>query len=209
MRFLITAGPTRQYIDPVRFISNASTGRMGYALAAAAVKAGHDVTLISGPSALEPPRGARTVGVETGRQMLEAVRRHFPGCDRLIMAAAVCDYEPRRKAPAKIKKGGGPMTLRLRPAIDILAWAGRHKKADQAVIGFALEDSKPRSNAERKLRDKNLDMIVANAPAAIGAESAEVQVKIAGQQWRRMPKARKAAIAERIIRLAETIRDIK
>jgi len=209
MRFVITAGPTRQYIDPVRFISNASTGRMGYALTAAAVKAGHDVTLISGPSELSAPCGAGLVSVETGPQMFRAVRRYFPGCDCLIMAAAVCDYAPVRKSAVKIKKGRGPSTLKLKPTPDILAWAGGHKKAGQTVVGFALEDTAARKNSERKLRDKNLDMIVTNAPAAIGAETAEVEVKIAGGRWARLPKLSKDSIAERIVKMAETIRDIK
>jgi len=209
MRFVITAGPTRQYIDPVRFISNASTGRMGYALTAAAVKAGHEVTLISGPSELSAPGGAGLVSVETGPQMFRAVRRYFPGCDCLIMAAAVCDYAPVRKSAVKIKKGRGPSTLKLKPTPDILAWAGGHKKAGQTVVGFALEDTAARKNSERKLRDKNLDMIVTNAPAAIGAETAEVEVKIAGGRWARLPKLSKDSIAERIVKMAETIRNIK
>ena len=104
MHFLITAGGTREYIDPVRFISNASSGRMGYALARAALKAGHKVTLITAPTALKPPAGARVVRVQTAAEMFRAVKEHFPACDCLIMAAAVSDYTPARPSKTKLKK---------------------------------------------------------------------------------------------------------
>ncbi|HNY79628.1 MAG: phosphopantothenoylcysteine decarboxylase [Sedimentisphaerales bacterium] len=213
MRFLITAGGTREYIDPVRFISNASSGRMGYALAAAALRAGHKVTLITAPTALKPPVGARLVAVESAREMFAAVKEHFPRCDCLVMASAVSDFTPARPSKTKIKKGqGGPRpTLQLKPTPDILRWAGKHRRVRtahhraQLVVGFALEDRNLRAHAERKMRHKRLDMIVANAPAAINAEASTVHIKTPNSEWFELPPARKHTTARRIIRLAEEL----
>lgn len=201
MHFLITAGGTREYIDPVRFISNASSGRMGYALALAAIKAGHKVTLVSA-SDLQPPVGVDFVGVDSAAEMFTAVKRFFAKCDCLIMAAAVADYTPIKKSKTKIKKSKRDLIIKLEPTVDILKWAGKNKRKDQIIIGFALEDKNLRANAERKLKDKNLDMIIANTSAAIGAESAAVHIKIANGGWIKMPTASKAAIAGKIIHLA-------
>ncbi len=205
MRFLITAGGTREYIDPVRFISNASSGRMGYALARAALKASHDVTLITTPTALKPPTGAKVVAVESAAQMFAAVKEHFAGCDCLIMAAAVADYTPARPAKTKLKKEAARLTLELKPTPDILKWASKQRRGGRAhhgpqiVVGFALEDKDLHANAERKMRDKNLDMIVANAPDAIGAEKTTVHVKCGDLGWVKIANATKATIARRII----------
>ena len=209
MRFLITAGGTREYIDPVRFISNASSGRMGYALAAAALKTGHTVTLITAPTALKPPAGAKLVAVESAREMFAAVKEHFPRCDCLVMAAAVSDFTPARPSKTKIKKGqGGPRpTLQLKPTPDILRWAGKHRRVctahhrAQLVVGFALEDRNLRAHAERKMRHKRLDMIVANAPEAINAEASTVHIKTPDSPWLRIAAQSKTAIAKRIISL--------
>jgi phosphopantothenoylcysteine synthetase/decarboxylase len=206
MRIVITAGGTREYIDPVRFISNASSGRMGYALARAALKAGHKVTLITTPTAQKPPDNARIINVESAAQMWEAVKKHFGSCDCLIMAAAVADYSPIRPAKTKIKKTGNHLTIRLKPTPDILKWAGAHKKKRQILIGFALEDRAIRARAEKKLQDKNLDMIVANTPAAVGASKTSVQIKTSGRNWLKLRNASKAIIAKRIIVLTEKIR---
>ena len=200
MRIVITAGATREYIDPVRFISNASTGKMGYALARAAIKAGHKVTLVTGPTQLRPPKEAKVVNVETGAQMFDAVKKFFARCDCLIMAAAVADYTPAGKSKTKIKKGPGPFTLELKTTPDIAKWAGRNKKK-QIVVGFALEDKSIRKNAERKLKEKNLDMIIANTPAAIGSEKASVQIKTGVTTWTKLPHAAKTIVAKRIIRM--------
>lgn len=208
MRILITAGGTREYIDPVRFISNASSGRMGYALAVAALKAGHKVTLITTPTAQKPPDAAKLVNVETAAQMFEAVKKHFSRCDCLIMAAAVADYTPARPAMTKIRKTGEPLTVKLKPTTDILKWAGKHKKKDQIVVGFALEDNNVREWAEKKLKEKKLDMIVANTCAAIGAEKSTVQIKMPGGEWLRLPKASKAVIAGKIVSMAESLLSI-
>ena len=200
MHFLITAGGTREYIDPVRFISNASSGRMGYALARAALKAGHKVTLISA-SDLQPPVGVDFVGVDSAAEMFEAVKKFFSKCDCLIMAAAVADYTPVRPAKTKIKKQDKALTIKLKPTTDILKWAGRHKKKRQIVVGFALEDKKLRERAERKLKDKNLDMIIANTPAAIGSVKSSVQIKTPARKWLKLPQASKTTIAKKIIDL--------
>ena len=207
MRFLITAGGTREYIDPVRFISNASSGKMGYALARAALKAGHEVTLITAPTALKPPGAAAIVRVESAAQMFAAVKKHFTECDCLIMAAAVADYTPAHPAKAKLKKQAAKLTLELKPTPDILKWAGRQGRVCHAhhhpktVVGFALEDKDLRANAERKMREKNLDMIVANAPSSIGAERATVHIKKRDSEWIQVADATKAAIATEIISL--------
>lgn len=215
MHFLITAGGTREYIDPVRFISNASSGRMGYALARAALKAGHRVTLITASTALKPPSGGKVVHVENAAGMFAAVKEHFPACDCLIMAAAVADFTPVRRSKTKIKKsnrGPGP-TLQFKPTADILKWAGANKTGHRAtghgrriVVGFALEDQNLRTNAEQKMRDKNLDIIIANTPEAIDAERSDVQLKVAGGDWMTIGGMTKATIARRVIRLAEQLR---
>jgi phosphopantothenoylcysteine decarboxylase/phosphopantothenate--cysteine ligase len=202
LHFLITAGGTREYIDPVRFISNASSGKMGYALAGAAKKAGHKVTLISA-SDLQPPVGVDFVGVDTAAEMFAVVKKNFPKCDCLIMAAAVADYTPVNVHKTKIKKTHAPLTLKLKPTKDILGWAGKNKKKKQLVIGFALEDKNPRINAQKKLVDKNLDMIIANKPEAIGSNETEVQIKSANGRWLRLIKTTKTAAARKIIELVD------
>ena len=204
MHFLITAGGTREYIDPVRFISNASSGRMGYALARAAQEAGHRVTLISA-SDLQPAVGVEFVGVDSAAEMFKAVKSYFDKCDCLIMAAAVADYTPVRPAKSKIKSSGKPLTIKLKPTADILKWAGEHKKKNQIVVGFALEDKKLRERAEKKLKEKKLDMIIANTPAAIAAERSTVQIKEPDSGWTKMENAGKITIAKRVISLIESI----
>ena len=200
MHFLITAGGTREYIDPVRFISNASSGRMGYALARAALKAGHKVALISA-SDLQPPVGVDFVGADSAAEMFEAVKKFFNKCDCLIMAAAVADYTVARPAKSKIKKTRESVTIKLKPTTDILKWAAKHKKKNQMIAGFALEEKNLRANAEKKLKEKNLDMIIANTSAAIGSVKSSVQIKTPARKWLKLPHATKAALARHIIRL--------
>jgi phosphopantothenoylcysteine decarboxylase/phosphopantothenate--cysteine ligase len=213
MRFLIMAGGTREYIDPVRFISNASSGKMGYALARAAVKAGHVVTLITAPTALKPPAGAKVVRVESAGQMFAAVKEHFGRCDCLIMAAAVADYTPSRPSRTKLKKQAVKLTLELKPTPDILRWAGRQGRVCNAhhktriIVGFALEDRDLRANAERKMREKHLDMIIANTPGAIGADSSTLHIKTIGSDWLEIDNASKTVSAGRILRMIEMLRD--
>jgi phosphopantothenoylcysteine decarboxylase/phosphopantothenate--cysteine ligase len=200
MHFLITAGGTREYIDPVRFISNASSGKMGYALALAALKAGHKATLISA-SDLQPPVGVDFVGVDSAAEMFAAVKKSFTKCDCLIMAAAVADYTPVKKSKTKIKKSGKGLIIKLKPTTDILKWAGRNKKKGQTVVGFALEDRNLRKSAERKLKEKNLDMIIANTVAAIGSDKVSVQIRMLGGKWIKLPPTTKTKTAQKIIDL--------
>jgi phosphopantothenoylcysteine decarboxylase/phosphopantothenate--cysteine ligase len=213
MRFLITAGGTRECIDPVRFISNASSGKMGYALARAALKAGHSVTLITAPTVLKPPTGAKLVRVESAAEMFAAVKKHFAGCDCLIMAAAVADYTPVRCSKTKLKKQAARLTLELKPTADILKWAGRQGRVGYAhhrpkiIVGFALEDRNLQANAERKIREKNLDVIVANTPGAIGADTSTLHIKTVDSDWVEISATRKTASAGRIIRMIEMLCD--
>jgi phosphopantothenoylcysteine decarboxylase/phosphopantothenate--cysteine ligase len=208
MHFLITAGGTREYIDPVRFISNASSGKMGFALVHAVLKAGHKVTLITTikNSKLKIQNSKLwIVEVETAEQMFKAVKKHFGRCDCLIMAAAVADYTPIKKSKIKIKKSERDLVIGLKPTVDILRWAGKSKNKNQIVVGFALEDKNLRGNAEKKLKEKNLDMIIANSPAAIGAEESTVQIKRKIGKWIRLLKVDKSTAAQRIIRLISNI----
>ena len=202
MKILITAGGTREHIDPVRFISNASSGKMGYSLAQAAIRTGHKVTLITAPTNLRPPAQAKTIEVQTSKQMFKAVKTNFDKCDCLIMAAAASDYAPACPSKTKIKKACADLNLKLKPTKDILKWAGKNKK-HQTVIGFALEDKNLRKNAEKKLKEKNLDMIVANRPSAIAAEKTSVQIKTPDTPWLKLPIATKQTIAKKIIRLIQ------
>ena len=160
-RVLVTAGPTREAIDPVRFVSNRSSGKMGYALARAGLRRGASVALVSGPTSLEPPAGARLISVTTAAEMRRAVLEEFPNCTAVIMAAAVSDYRPSESSSSKMKRGKGSWELRLEPNPDILKELGA-KKDGKLLVGFAAETDDPAANAKKKMRDKNLDMIVAN-----------------------------------------------
>jgi phosphopantothenoylcysteine decarboxylase/phosphopantothenate--cysteine ligase len=175
MRILITAGPTREYLDDVRYLSNDSSGRMGYSLAEAARDAGHEVVLVSGPVHMSPPNGCECVQVNTTAEMRDACEARFHECDGVIAAAAVCDYKPLNRVAGKISKTGGPITLEMIETDDVLAELGRHKDG-RWVLGFALEATNARENALQKLRAKNCDWIVLNGPSAIGAESNSVEV---------------------------------
>jgi len=175
MRVLVTAGPTREYLDDVRYLSNASSGRMGYAIAQAAAELGWDVVLVSGPVDLPPPPGCHLVSVVTTSDMREACLQEFPECDGVIAAAAVCDYKPRERISGKLSKTGGPITLEMIETDDVLAELGR-LKSRQWIVGFALEAQNPRENALQKLRRKNCDWIVLNAPTAIGADANDVEL---------------------------------
>jgi phosphopantothenoylcysteine decarboxylase/phosphopantothenate--cysteine ligase len=175
MSILITAGPTREYLDDVRFLSNASSGKMGYALAQAATEAGHEVVLVSGPVALAPPAGCELHSVESTAEMFDVCLAQFPKCAGAIGAAAVCDYRPRERRTGKIAKTGRPLQLDLVDTPDILAELGRRKE-HRWIVGFALESQNPRENALRKLRAKGCDAIVLNHPSAIGTEQTSVEL---------------------------------
>jgi phosphopantothenoylcysteine synthetase/decarboxylase len=205
LHFLITAGGTREYIDPIRFITNASSGKMGCALARAAIKAGHKTTLITTIKNLKfKIENLKFVEVVSADEMFKAVKKHFKKCDCLIMAAAVSDYTPARKSKVKIKKSKKDLVIRLKPTVDILQWAGENKAKGQIIVGFALEDRNLRKNAEKKLKGKNLDMIIVNSPAAIGGEKAAVQIKQKNGKWIGLPKADKSIVAQKIIKLIES-----
>lgn len=166
---MVTAGPTLEEVDPVRFVSNHSSGKMGYALARAAWRRGARVVLVSGPTALIPPFGAEFIPVESARQMREAVLDRAPGCDVIIKAAAVADYRPRERAGDKLKKRGEEMTIELVKNPDILRELGAAKPSGQLLVGFAAETTDLDAHATAKLTGKNLDMIVANDVSAPGA----------------------------------------
>lgn len=175
MRILITAGPTREYLDDVRYLSNASSGQMGYALASAALAAGHQVVLVSGPTDLVPATGVELHRVETTQQMLEACLAAFSTCDGVIAAAAVCDYRPKQRAAGKLSKTGHGLTLELEETPDILATLGA-QQGTRWNIGFALEPHDGRRRAIEKLRRKHCHAIVLNHPSAIGATDNSVEV---------------------------------
>ncbi len=161
-RLLISAGPTRERLDPVRFLSNRSTGKMGYALAEAGVISGFDVVLVSGPVALPVPAGVRCIAVESAAEMAAAIHAEAPLADMIIMAAAVADYRPKEVCDHKLKKTNGDLTITLERTEDILATLGRDKRLGQILIGFAAETDDLLSNAAAKLQKKNLDWIAAN-----------------------------------------------
>jgi len=168
IKILVTAGPTREIIDPVRYITNRSSGKMGYALAESAAALGAEVTLISGPTALKPPAGVTFVPIETAQEMYEEVLKYFPDTNIFIKAAAVADYRPKIIYDNKMKKGDGDLVLELERTIDILKTLGE-KKEKQILVGFAAETENVQAYATKKLKTKNLDMIVANNVKQEGA----------------------------------------
>ena len=161
MKILVTAGPTREFLDPIRFLSNRSSGKMGYAIAERALGRGHEVTLITGPVALMPPAGANVVPVVSARQMLAAVEQHLDAHEALVMAAAVADWRPAEASPAKLKKRDMASSLELVPNPDILLTI-QPRKRGRIFVGFAAETNDLMAEAGRKLESKGLDLIVAN-----------------------------------------------
>ena len=198
LRIVVTAGPTREYLDSVRFLSNPSSGKMGYAIAEAAAAMGHAVTLVSGPVELRPPPGVRTILVTTAREMAEAAKQAFRSADAAIFTAAVCDYRPKRRAARKLAKSNRPKRLELVPTEDIAAALGRIK-GNRVTIAFAMEDHNGRAHAERKMRRKNCDAIVLNGRENIGTERARVEYLVLGRAWKRWPMASKARLARRLV----------
>lgn len=167
-KVLVTAGPTREELDPIRFFSNYSSGKMGYALARAARRRGAEVTLVTGPVSLDAPWGVNTVRVTSAEEMREAVLRLFPAATIVIKTAAVADYRPDERASAKIKKTDSPLTVKLVRNPDILAELGRNK-GDRFLVGFAAETGDTGESAAKKLQEKNLDLVVANDVTRAGA----------------------------------------
>lgn len=203
---LVTAGPTREPIDPVRFLSNESSGRMGFAIAAAAQAAGHKVILIAGPVHLPTPAGVRRIDVVTAREMLAALKQHFSACDALYMAAAVADWRPKRVLSGKWRaKDGGTQTtsLELVRNPDLLATVARAKLRGKArtVIGFALESGAGEARARAKLRRKNLDFVVLNGPAALNATRTSVIIHGADGTRVALMNRTKEAVARALVGL--------
>jgi phosphopantothenoylcysteine decarboxylase/phosphopantothenate--cysteine ligase len=179
MRILVTAGPTREYLDPVRFITNASSGYMGYCIAAAGATAGHQVTLASGPVNLDTPAGCRRVDFVSVDDLKRCLDENFPACDAIIMAAAVGDFRPDAPSAVKLHRGGGPITIRLSPVEDLLAGLGRRKMPGQLIVAFAVEDGNDEqieAKARRKLIEKNADYIVVNTPEAMSAKASRAAI---------------------------------
>lgn len=203
-RIMITAGPTYEKIDPVRFVGNYSSGKMGFALAEECARRGADVTLIAGPVSLITMRpGIRRIDVESCEEMYHAAIREFANCHAAILCAAVADFRPETVAERKIKREKDDMVLRLRPTHDIAAELGRRKSDGQRLVGFALETNDEETNAELKLRRKNLDFIVLNSLRNSGTcfRSDENQISIISAQGskKEFPKKSKSQVAEDIV----------
>jgi len=201
LHFLVTAGPTREFLDPIRYLSNRSSGRMGYAIADAARGISSRVTLISGPTALQPPKGIEFVSVTTGEEMAEAVWSRFDTADICIMAAAVCDFRPKKMEKRKIKKGAFVGALELEATPDILAELGRRRKS-QILVGFAAETDNIEKHAREKLARKKLDFIVANDTSAFDAETSRVTFITRDGKTERLSEMPKIAVAKLIIERA-------
>lgn len=175
-RILITSGPTRQFLDPVRYLTNGSSGRMGRALAAAALELGHEVIVVSGPVSIDYPSRATVKPIVTTNELLHACQELFPTCDGVIGAAAPCDYQPVHVAEHKIAKTGQPLQLNLIETPDVMATLGATKRPGQWLVGFALETDDQRFRALTKLQKKSCDMMVLNGPSAM--DSADNQVEL-------------------------------
>ncbi|WP_146406940.1 phosphopantothenoylcysteine decarboxylase [Planctomycetes bacterium Poly21] len=196
---MITSGPTRQYLDPVRYLTNASSGRMGAALAAAVLQQGHDVVIVSGPVGVDYPAGAQVIPVVTTDDMLNAAGEIFPECDGAIGAAAPCDYKPLKVSDQKLSKTGEPLALELIETPDVIAVLGQGKRSDQWVVGFALETDDRHFRATVKLQKKCCDLMVSNGPEAIDA--ADNNVELLGPDGRIIEKisGSKQHVANRLI----------
>jgi phosphopantothenoylcysteine decarboxylase/phosphopantothenate--cysteine ligase len=209
MRVLLTAGPTYEPLDPVRFLGNRSTGKMGYALAEAFAAVGAEVTLISGPVALPPPSSPRIqmVRVETAQHMYEAAAQAAPQADIWVFAAAVADYRPATVATDKIKKTGDTLTLELVKNVDIAATLGQTKRPEQFAVGFALETTNELAHAQDKLRRKNFDLVVLNslrdAGAGFGHDTNKVSVLDRAGQVLNFDLQAKTELARALVQLIQ------
>ena len=201
-RILITSGPTRQYLDPVRYLTNASSGRMGAALAAAALEAEHEVVIVSGPVDVVYPEKAELISVVSTEDMLEACLKIFPDCDGLIAAAAPCDYRPVTVANHKIRKTGDSLKLHLVETPDVVALLGT-AKGSQWMVAFALETEDPRMRAMQKLERKNCDLIVVNGPQAVHALDTRVEILDASGDVAAAFAGNKQEVARQILRVIQ------
>ncbi|WP_456342622.1 bifunctional phosphopantothenoylcysteine decarboxylase/phosphopantothenate--cysteine ligase CoaBC [Thermovibrio sp.] len=207
-KVVITAGATREYIDPVRFISNPSSGKMGYALAKVAAGMGAEVVLISGKTCLEPPYRVRRIEVETVEEMKEAALKEFESANVYISAAAIGDYTPVERSSQKIKKGEGELVIRLKRTPDVLKLIGQKKREGQVVVGFAAETENLLENAKKKLEKKNLDLIVANSVKEGVFGSSQTRVFIVGKSGEVLETSgSKEEVAEEILKkVAEVLK---
>ncbi len=202
MNVLITAGPTREKIDPVRFISNYSSGKMGYSIAQAALEAGHRITLISGPVALTAPDGVKLIKVTSAAEMAQAVHTSAPETDVIIMTAAVADYRPANPFDSKMKKLPGKLVLELERTEDILGTLGKNKKSSQLLVGFAAETDDLEENALGKLERKNLDWIAANLVAdGFGTETNKITLYSRDGKKIALPSGKKLDVARAMLKV--------
>jgi len=200
--FLITAGPTREPIDPVRYISNRSSGKMGYAIAEAALDVGHDVILISGPVNLARPRNAKVISVSTSDEMFDAVHQHADQANVCVLCAAVADYKPAQVSPVKIKKRATQFSLELIPTRDILDSLGRLQNRKFLLVGFAAETNHLEANATKKLREKNCDIIVANdARVAMETDENELLILFRDGDTKKISRAPKKNLARELVKI--------
>ena len=204
MKLLITAGPTHEHLDPVRYLANASSGRMGYALAREAHRKGHQVTLVSGPTALKDPDGISMHRVVSAEEMRSAVMRALPSCDCLIMAAAVSDFRPASASATKLPREGDRLSLDLVRTPDIIAEA-RRAGPDKVIVGFSLETERTEERARRKMEAKGADLVVQNAPETIGADRIACRLLFPDGRSEAIGPLAKSAAARRIVRAAEKI----
>lgn len=208
-KILITSGPTRQYLDPVRFLSNASSGRMGAELARAAIAKGHDVVIVSGPVSIDYPAEAEVISVVTTDDMLHAAEKAFAGCDGVIGAAAPCDYRPAEMATEKMKKTGQTLTIEMIETVDIMARLGQQKKAQQWSVGFALETEgaleRAIANAVAKLKRKHCDLMVLNGAAAIESLTNSIKIVDRTENVLFQFEGKKSEVATMIIEAIEVI----
>lgn len=198
-KVLVTAGPTREAIDPVRFVSNASSGRMGYALARVARRRGAEVVLVSGPSYLPKPSGVTFVPVATAEEMRDACVRYYPQSTIVVMAAAIADYRPTKSYPTKVKKDAKTLSIEMERTVDVLRYMGKEKKEAQILVGFALETESLEENAKKKLGEKNLDLVVANTPAGLDSLTNQVTIINRDNDIEVLPALGKEEIADRIM----------
>src|SRR4051794_6336229 len=199
-RILITSGPTRQFLDPVRYLTNASSGRMGRALAEAALALGHEVVIVTGPVEIDYPKSAKIVPIVSTEEMLTAAQREFEKCDGLIGAAAPCDYRPVRVESHKIAKTGQPIDLHLIETDDVVASLSANK-GKRWVVGFALETEDHRLRALAKLERKFCDLMISNGPQAISATDNQVEVITPSGEVIATIEGTKEIVAQRILQL--------
>lgn len=198
---LITSGPTRQYLDPVRYLTNASSGMMGASLAQAVLDAGHQVTVVSGPVEIDYPEGATVLDVVSTEDMLAACQRVFPNCDGMIGVAAPSDYRPEIVASQKIQKTGAPLVLHLHETPDVVATMGASKQPPQWVVGFALETEDARFRAIVKAEKKHCDLIVLNGPQAMHSQENHVEVLTRAGETAGTFQGPKSEVAREIFRV--------